>query len=154
MRIASELTIRLVREGDNETVPESEILLNGRPSGKLVLGAWLEAAVQWQNYYLLFMTDDVPFEEWLRIILLDNHLDLLDSARIGVPYSSGKFSSLAIKEPNSVSFHFFADTTWNVELLSKPKIRMPFITEPIGVWRSFSFSRHFIVSENPQPQTR
>jgi hypothetical protein len=153
MRIAKELTTRLVHGMGEGEVPTSEVLVNGTSTGKRISGAVLEAAVQWDNRYLLFMTDDVPYEEMLSIHLLDDQLDLLDSALIGGPYATGSFSSLELREQNTVCFHFIGDTTWSVELLSRPRFRMPFISEPPGVKRPLGFSRHFIVRGNPRPQT-
>jgi hypothetical protein len=153
MRIAKELTTKLVQGMGKGKVPTSEVLVNGTSTGKLISGAVLEVAVQWEDSYLLFMTDDVPFEEMLGIHLLDNKLNLLDSALIGGPYSTGSFSSLELSEPDTVCFRFIGDRTWTVELLSRPRFRMPFISEPPGVKRALSLSRHFIVRGNPRPQT-
>jgi len=153
MRTAEELTIRLVHGADEGEVPTSEVLVHGRSTGKLVSGKILEAAVQWENRYLLFMTDDVPFEEMLSIHLLDAQMNVLDSALIGSPYSSGAFTSLLLSEPNTVQFRFIGDTLWRVELLSRPRFRVPFISEPSGVKRPVGFYRHFIVRGNPRPQT-
>jgi hypothetical protein len=153
MRIVRELTTKLVHRADEGEIPTSEVLVNGTSTDKLISGAVLEAAVQWENCYLLFMTDDVPFEEMLSIHLLDDQLNILDSALIGSPYSSGSFSSLELSEPNTVRFHFIGDTTWSLELLSRPGFRVPFISEPPGVKRPLGFSRHFIVRGNPRPQT-
>jgi hypothetical protein len=68
MRIATELTTIRIDSLLRESVPESSILLAGTPTGKLVSGAVLEAAVQIGETYLLFMTDDVPFEESLGLL--------------------------------------------------------------------------------------
>jgi hypothetical protein len=152
MRIAEELTTRLHDKGNDETEPSSEVLIAGKSSGIVVPGAILEAAVLWDDYFLLFMTDDVPDEEMLRVLLLDDKLYLVDSVTIGSPYSTGSFSSLQLSPPNSVSFRFIGDCTWEIELLSKPGFRIPFFSEPRGVWRSFGFKRHFIVHGSPRPQ--
>lgn len=72
MRIVGELTTRLEEEGSDEKEPTSEVLVDGRATGRFVPGAVLEAAIQWENYYLLFMTGDVPYEEMLRVVLLDD----------------------------------------------------------------------------------
>jgi len=153
MRIASELTTRLVHEAGEVERPTSEFFLHGKSTGKIISGAVLEAAVQWEDRYLLFMTDDVPFEDMLSIHLLDAQLNMLDSALIGSPYSTGSFSSLELSEPNTVRFRFIGDTLWSIELLSRPGFRVPFISEPLGVYRPFGFSRQFIVRGNPRPQT-
>ena len=83
LRIASELTIKRIREVGEREELISEILLNGSSTGKLISGAILEGAVQWENRYLLFMTDDVAYEEAFGIYLLDDHLNILGSALIG-----------------------------------------------------------------------
>jgi hypothetical protein len=153
MRIAGELTTRLKDEGGEAKEPASEVLIDGRPTGKLVPGAVLEAAVHCANRYLLFMTDDFPFEEMLRVVLLDDQFRPVDSALIGGPYSTGSFSSLQLSEPNRVGFRFIGDVPWEIELLSEPGFRIPFVSEPTGVWRSPGFSRHFIVRGKPLPQT-
>jgi hypothetical protein len=57
MRTALEITTRPVPRGEDE-IPQSEILLQGSPTGKLVNGTTLEAAVQWRDCYLLLMTND------------------------------------------------------------------------------------------------
>ncbi len=154
MRVATELTTKPIEASSADEVPTSEILLNEEASGKFVSGAVLEAAVWWNGFYLLFMTDDIPFEESLRILLLDAELNILDSAFVGGPYSSGSFSSLDLIEPNSVHFRFIGDTVWSVELFPHPVIRLPLLaSEPVGVYRSLGFRRHFVVHGNPQPQS-
>lgn len=152
MQIAEQLTTRLHNEGNDETEPSSEVFINGESTQKYTAGATLEAAVSWNDNYLLFMTDDVPNEEMLRVVLLDNRLDKLDSAIIGAPYSTGSFSSLALIPPDRVSFNFIGDCTWEIELLSQPGFRIPLFSEPKGVWRAFGFNRHFIVHGQPKPQ--
>lgn len=152
MRMAAELTVQQVDRINIDEGPKSAILINGEATGKFVAGAVLEGSVQWMNFLLLFMTDDIPYEEMLRIVLLDDRLNLVDSALIGSPYSTGSFSSLRLVEPNSVSFRFIGDTNWCIELLPKPTFRIPFISEPPGVWRPLGFSRHFIIQGNPRPQ--
>jgi hypothetical protein len=152
MRIASELTIQRQQEARADEVPASEILLSGESTQRFVSGAVLEAAVQWENYFLLFLTDDVPYEEMLRIVLLDQQLNVVDSVLIGGPYSTGSFSALNLREPNHVEFRFIGDADWRVELLPQARLRLPFFSEPTGVYRAFGFSRHFIVHGNPRPQ--
>jgi hypothetical protein len=166
MRIAEELTTKRVHndgkeyvyveelhkwmttgkhEENDEESPISEIHLRGASTGKRILGAWLEAAVKWNDKYILFMTNDSPFEESLCIHLLDAQLSRIDSATISIPYATGAFSSLELNEPNTICFHFINDIVWSIELLFRPSFRIPFITEPNGVWRSLGFSRHFII---------
>ena len=153
IRRATELTIRRVTAGVESNVPESEVLIEGVPRGKFVSGAVLEAALEADGRYLLFMTDDSPFEEMLSIHLLDGRLDVVDSALLGAPYSTGSFSNLDITGPRTVRFRFIGDTTWSVEVLPRPALRLPFVPDAPGVKRPFAFVRHFIVRGEPHPQT-
>lgn len=153
MRMASEITIRQINESRDDEEPKSEVLIEGKPTGIHVAGAVLEAAVQWQNCYLMLTVDDIPYEEMLRILLLDSKLRLVDSAMIGGPYATGSLASLQLIEPNIVRFRFIGDTVWSIELLSRPRFYLPLVSEPIGVWRSFSFCRRFVVRGNPHPQS-
>lgn len=63
--------VRLLTPSEFTTVPASpctdtelacsELLLAGKLTGIVVTGAVLEAAVEWQNYRIVFFTDDIPF---------------------------------------------------------------------------------------------
>lgn len=145
------LTVKVLNPDRDNEIPRSEIFQNAMPIGKYVTGAILEAAVQWREWYLLFLTDDCPFEDTLNIHLFDEQFNALDSAAMYWMYSTGVFKSLELIQPNIAQFRFFGDTTWSVELLREPTFRLPFFTEPLGVWRSFGFSRHFRVHGNPRP---
>jgi hypothetical protein len=72
MRIADQIALKPIFEATDHSSPISELVINGVPSGKRVEGATLEAAVEWNSLYLLFLTDDIPHEEMLRVLLL-NH---------------------------------------------------------------------------------
>jgi hypothetical protein len=153
MRIANEIAIRCVTSATNDREPESELLLDCRATGKIITGACLEAAVRWSSCYLLFLTDNIAYEEFLRILLLDDQLNRIDSAQIGTPYSTGSFESLKLIGTNRVSFRFMGETPWTVDLLDKPGLRLPLVSEPRGVWRGLRFKRRFIVARNPTPET-
>ena len=63
--------MRLLTPSELTTVPASpcadtglacsELLQDGKRTGIVVTGAVLEAAVEWQNYRIVFVTDDIPF---------------------------------------------------------------------------------------------
>ena len=152
MRVAQQITLRPVAEATETAPPTSEIVLNGTPTGRRIEGATLEAAVEWNSSYLLFVTDDVPHEEMLRIVLLDRELDVLDTALIGGPYSTGSFSALELHAPDTVKFRFIGGSPWTVELRPTSSFRLPLISEPRGVHRPFGFSRRFVVHGAPSPE--
>lgn len=100
---------------------------------------------------MLFLTDGVPFEEYLSIHLLDRDWDLLDTVVLGGLYSTGSFCLLRLIEPDTVSFRFIDDKDWSVTVLARPAPSLPFLSEPRGVKRAIGFSRHFIIRSSPRP---
>lgn len=145
IQIASELTTKSTSIVGEDDVPESEVWFSNQPTGKRAPGALLEAALRVGDDYLLFMTDDVPFEDFLSVVLLDDEFNVKDSARIGGVYSTGTFSSLELQEPHSVRFRFIGDRTWTVRVLDRPQLSVPFLTDPAGVTRPLRLTRHFTV---------
>lgn len=145
MRIVTEISVRRCagrRDGD---IPECELVVAGAATGCRLSGAILEAAVDVGGKYLLFMTDDVPYEETLTLHLLDGRFRLLDSASIGLAYGTGAFALLELREPDELVFRFIGEVPWVVQLLNGPALRVPLWGEPPGVTRPFGFTRHFVV---------
>lgn len=137
----------------SETEPAtSELLINGKRSGRFVRGAVLEAAVQWEGYRIAFLTDDVPFEEMLRIYMFDADMALVDAAMLGAMYSTGTFAELVLQPPNMLTFRFFGDIVWRIVLLAEREFAVPFFSDPSGVTRKLKFSRHFRIKGKPQPE--
>ena len=147
----NELSIRLVSDGSDTEPPASEIALADAQKRTTVKGAILEVAIAWNDAYLIFVTDDIPYEETLSIYLLDSGLNCLDSATLGGMYTTGFFTLQEPTEPDVVRFRFINDTDWSVELLPEPGFRLPFFSEPSGVSRKFGFSRHFKIEGKPRP---
>lgn len=147
-----ELSLQRVAGLPADAPPLCEVVRQAEPTGVLVPGAVLEVASQWGSFFLVLATDDVPFEEMLHVHLLDARLQLLDSARIGAAYTTGAFSALPSPLPDVLRFRFIGDTDWSVQVLPAPGFRVPLLSEPTGVSRALSFSRHFIVRGQPQPE--
>lgn len=135
-------------------MPQSEILVQEQPTGKLIDGAILEATVRWGDYYLAFVTDDIPDEDTLRIYLFDLHLNLIDSATLGAMYTTGSFGHLTLAPPDHLHFEFVGDTGWTLELLSRDELAFPFIADPKGVSRPFGFHRRFRIYGQPKSEPR
>jgi len=145
MRIATEITVRRCEAQQDGDIPQCELLVAGAATGCRLSGAILEAAVEVAGKYLLFMTDDVPFEETLTLHLLDGQFRLLDSASVGRAYATGVFSLVELREPDELVFRFIGETPWAAKLLDGPALRVPLYAEAPGVTRPFGFTRHFIV---------
>ncbi|MET0267866.1 MAG: hypothetical protein ABW202_19910 [Duganella sp.] len=144
-------TLCTVTPATAEQRSSSELLISDTPTGKLLEGVILEAALLWRGHLLLFITDDVPFEEGLHIYLLDQELNTLDSAYMVAPYSTGVFSNLVLEQENKVCFRFFEGIGYTLSLLPKESFALPFFSDPTSVWRSFKWKRWFRLDAQPAP---
>jgi hypothetical protein len=148
MRIAAEISLHPLPGGDDDE-PRSEVLVEGRPTGSVIAGRVLEAAVECEPGWLLFVTNDIPYEEFLNIHFLDKAASPLDSARIGGPNSTGTFASLTLEPPSTVHFRFIDEADWSVRVLSRPKRGLPWWPDARGVWRGTGLARYFEVRRTP-----
>lgn len=148
----SEFAARLASPYSDTELATSELLLDGKPTGLIVTGAVLEAAVEWQSCRIAFLTDDIPFEDMLRIYMFDANMTLVDAAVLGAMYSTGTFTKLSLQPPNALTFHFFGGTVWRIVLLAERELGLPFLSDPSGVSRKFQFFRHFRIEGKPQPE--
>lgn len=148
----SEFTARLASPYTDAKLAASELLLDGKPTGLVVTGAVLEAALEWQGCRIAFFTDDIPFEDMLRIYMFDADMTLVDAAVLGAMYSTGTFAELTLQPPNVLTFRFFGGTVWRMVLLAEQEFALPFLADPSGVRREFKFFRHFRIEGKPQPE--
>lgn len=146
----AEFAIREASSYTDTTLASSELLLDGAPSGVIVTGAILEAAVAWQDYRIAFFTNDIPFEEVLQIYMFDANMQLVDAARMGAMYSTGTFADLRLQAPNTLTFRFFGGIVWRMVLLNEPEFAIPFVSNPRGVRRKLKLSRHFRIEGKPR----
>jgi hypothetical protein len=147
-----EFTARLASPYTDTKLAASELLLDGKPTGLIVTGAVLEAALDWQGCRIAFFTDDIPFEDMLRIYMFDANMTLVDAAVLGAMYSTGTFAELTLQPPNALTFRFFGGTVWRLVLLAEQEFALPFLSDPSGVSREFKFFRHFRIEGKPQPE--
>lgn len=148
----TDISLRLTSPYTETALAQSEILINGATTGKVITGEVLEAAVEWQNHRILFVTDNIPFEDSLRIYLLDAQWQIVDSAVLGAMYATGAFSGLELRPPNILRFGFIGGITWTIELLETARFCLPF-TDPRGVSRPLGFSRRFNIKGRPLPES-
>src|SRR3712207_1055968 len=66
--------------------------------------------------YLLLSADDVPYEEVLNAILIDERGRMIDSRSIGAAYATGRLRDLRVEGPHAVSFSFFEGDRWVAEV--------------------------------------
>jgi|SRR5690625_3622325 len=153
MRVVNDIEVRLIACDEKQGAVQSEVWRSGYQFKALISGSVLETAIQLDDgRYLLFLTDDIPYEDFLSINLLSHAGNLLDHASIGYPYSTGRFSLVRMEPPNKVHFSFIDNAEWMIEILPKSVLRLPLVCEPKGVWRGMRMRRHFIVQGKPQPK--
>ena len=148
----SEFAARPALPYSEKGLATSELLLYGKPTGLIMTGAVLEAALEWQGYRIAFLTDDIPFEDMLRIYMFDANMTLVDGAVLGAMYSTGTFSELSLQLPNTLTFRFFGGAVWRMVLLAEREFCIPVLSDPSGVSRKFQFFRHFRIEGKPQPE--
>lgn len=138
----SAVSLRLTAPWSPLTLPRSEIVVDGRQTGQSVTGEVLKAAVKWESYYVLFVTDNIPFEDSLHVYLVDAQWKSVDAATLSHLSATGAFSALTLVRPNFLCFQFEGGDTWTVELLNHGVVALPFL-DPRGVTRPFSFFKRF-----------
>lgn len=152
MKLLSEdvVSLRLVPHHD-DAMPHSVLLVHGESTQTIIQGATLEAAIAWESYILLFLTDDIPNEDTLRIYLIDSQHKICDWAWLGAMYSTGAFSGIDLSEPATIRFRFIGDTVWTLSLLNHEEFAVPWFGNPRGVHRPCRFKRRFRLTGSPQP---
>ncbi len=146
-------TLRTIQPPTSDQTAYSELMMAGAPTGKVLDGVILEAALTWGPYLLLFVTDDVPYEEILHIYLLDKDLNTQDTAWLGAMYCTGVFSDLDAAGANTVRFRFFGGLAHTLTLLPKPSFALPFFSDPAFIRRPFKWTCRFRLDVQPLPET-
>jgi len=143
-----------VRHADEVTVmpappdgrgPRCDLRVHGRSTGRFVAGLNIEAAVEVDGRYLVFMTDGVAVEELLSIHLVEKDGRLVDTVAIGQPRSTGVFRHLVLGPPRSVGFHFLGDEAWTVTVHPAPRLAWPLRAEVPAVHRPFGWRRWLLL---------
>lgn len=102
----------------------SGLLFERRLCAVVVPGVALEAQYRLDNgFYLLFITDECPFEEFLHIVLLDDQFRRLDCIDIGFAYSAAVFSDLRVLSPRALVFDFYTGFSYRLSI-ELPGVRL------------------------------
>ena len=87
MEKVTTLSLSEVNEATDTAQARSEVLIGGISTGIIIPGKVLEGAIKVDaRRYLLFVTDDVIFEEMLTILLLDLSQGVVEALTIGGAY--------------------------------------------------------------------
>ena len=145
----------MIKKLTNIKIHNNTIIIDGHDSKVHVDGPCLETALLIDdNYILLFVTFDCPFEEGLEIYLLDLQQNrIIDKAQLAQMYYTDLFSDLLILSEKSLLFDFFG--VWKLELFDKPKRSLSYLFSPLyglylhlGATRPLSLTRYFSLKSN------
>jgi hypothetical protein len=98
--------------------------LDGRRIEAPAPGRVLAAQFECGGLFLLLFTEDSPYEECLKAILLDGGGNVLDRVELANPYTPGMLTGLRVSGAESVDFGFFGDDQWRLTVLKEPKLRL------------------------------
>jgi hypothetical protein len=122
MNVIDEFTIRNIHGKNEDYDNTSNLYYRGSDTGKILEGLYLAAQYKYNDKYVLFLTEDCPFEEGLFIYLLDHALTVLDRAIISIQFTPGILGDLKIENDHEISFTFFSnDEKWTLSILQAPK---------------------------------
>lgn len=111
-----DVNLKLISETTDTQSPKSEITIKGTRLQRIINGVDLELCVECSEGYLVFTTDDCPFEESLNIYLLSEENEIIDNATIFWPYGTGSFKLLRLIDPDLVQFKFFCEKDWQIKI--------------------------------------
>lgn len=144
-----ELTAVPIEASKLEKTPQIRLNLPDHETPALVLdGAILNNQYQMDDgRFLIFLTDDVPYEETLRIILLDQNLEAMDGLIFGGGYATGTLKNIKIIDKKTIQFSFVHEKQVRIQVTKEPRWRGFGLGTPgvsrIGRWmdkRYLSFS--------------
>lgn len=90
-------------------------------TGEKITGYIIEAQFKIDNYYLLIVSYDCPYEESNTFILLDESFKMIAKNEIEVMYSSFLLEDYKIKSDTEIMIKYFGD--YNIKLSIHPNKR-------------------------------
>jgi len=87
-------------------------------------GCKLELAIHYNDStYVLFVTDDCPFEETITVMLINTHQKkLIDSFWIGRMYQTDCLTGCRILNGKQICFEFLREKLWTLTVHEKMKL--------------------------------
>lgn len=142
MQKVNYISLSLIQEIDDYSRfgSKAELCIHGKNTGITIPAYYLETAILLDDgRYLLFVTEDVPYEESLELLLIDIKQDIQEHVTIAIPYGSGTLREMRLYA-NHVEFSYFSDEIWRVEVSSSRFFRFPFQDGFLVTRHPFRFS--------------
>ena len=107
MEPSDAFALEILPKQSADEAPRARLVHHGQAVGEPVEGCVLERqyAVD-ADRYLLFVSDDIPYEEGLHIYLVDAAGAVLAGLEIGAPYTPGLLENVVASGPDRVDFSF------------------------------------------------
>jgi hypothetical protein len=114
MQAISEIQLQSIKDKELQSTVTLGLMRGPEP----VSGHVLEAQFRLDNKYLILVTDGSPLEEVLHFHLLDAELRPVDKVSLGRMYNAGIVKDLEPTSANTLTFSFFGDEVWQLEMLA------------------------------------
>jgi hypothetical protein len=98
----------------------SDVLFDGRPTGVRVEGSLLTGQFETSGGHLLLTEYEPPFDQSLKIYLLNDTFAVLDVRKVSYILQHGAARDL-LPSDGKLRFSFISGHVWEVEILARPK---------------------------------
>lgn len=134
----------LLRDSESEKDPLVQLIQEGAKVGSPIKGAHLEKQYCIQGLgYLLLLTDNVPYEETLRIYLVDENIEVIDELEFGAGMVTGTLEIVDEENEDSIVFSFIHKSLCKLQVLKTAQWCKPLLFTS-GVSRNGMFKRHHL----------
>ncbi len=138
MQIMEISDFKVKRRNKSDNIKPKIILENSKIEKSIELtGFILEKQYKFKDNYLLFITEGTPEEEDLYIYFLDKNMRIQDLLEVSAEYTAGILKNISYSQLNKITFSFFDEEDWMLEIFNKPRFLLPFRVYPI--------KRHFTI---------
>lgn len=147
MQFCDKFSTKLLREPDSIADPLIQLVVDGKEVGAPIKGAYLEAQFYLINLgYLLFLTDNVPYEETLRIYLVKDDATVIDELEFGYSMATGTLDIIEYSNENIIVFSFIHEANCRLQVLATPEWSKPLLFTT-GVRRKGGLRKHHLKLE-------
>ena len=144
MEKSDQISSKLLKSSDDSQIPSLQLMRGGQPFGEPLKGALIEAQYRVDGQrHLLFVTDDVPYEETLRVYLISSDAKVLDSLEFGGYLDNGTLEDLNVIDENTIEFSFIHKKRCRLTVESRSEWKKPLAFTP-GVSRPGGFGKRYL----------
>lgn len=143
MKEISKFTLQsLLGENNEPDETRSTLLFDGKLTDIILDGISLDAQFEHNQKFILFITYDSPYSEFLHIYLLNKTFKVLDELQMSKDWAAPVqfVGDLKIIGSNQLQFSFFGDDSWILTVLEKPQLALPRLPLLSLYWKPLRFA--------------